>query len=72
MKHTSRPTAAEKRKYVLRTAEDREILAKCKALEALRLSRSDKLTVKLIKSQLIREWRNPLIKKLNQIARKYK
>jgi len=51
---------------------DFEILAKCKQLEKLNLSKEDKFLVKLIKSQLEYDWREPLIRTLNKLLRKYK
>ena len=65
-------TASEKKNYVLSTNEDFEILAKCKKLEGLKLTKEDKFLVKLIKTQLEYEWRKTLLKPLNQLLKKYK
>ena len=65
-------TKAERKKYVLTTEQDYEILEKCKTLKKQKLSKADKETVKLIETQLKREWRKALIKKLNQILKKHK
>ena len=55
-------TKAERRKYVLKTAQDARILEKIKALEKLRLSKRKKLLLKFCKSQLLDDWRTPLEK----------
>jgi len=64
-------TTSEKKKYVLSTDVDFEILAKCKQLEKLKLTKEDRVLVKLIKTQLERDWRNSLLKTLNKLLRKY-
>jgi len=61
----------EKKKYVLSTDADFEILAKCKQLEKKRLSREDRFFVKTIKTQLELNWRKPLLKTLNRLLKKY-
>lgn len=60
-------TLIEKKKYLLLTDADFEILGKCKQLEKLNLVSKDKLLVKLIKSQLKADWRRPLLKSLNNL-----
>lgn len=65
-------TQSEKKKYVLSTDTDFEILEKCKQLEKLNLSKEDKFLVKLIKSQLEDDWRKSLIQTLNKLLKKYK
>ncbi|MBC8501133.1 MAG: hypothetical protein ISS25_03995 [Nanoarchaeota archaeon] len=65
-------TKKEKKKYVLSTDEDFEILAKCKQLEKLKLTKDDKSLVEFLKTQLEDDWRKPLLKKLNNLLRKYK
>ena len=42
-------TQAEKKKYVLSTNTDFEILAKCKKLEKLKLTKEDRFLIKTIK-----------------------
>jgi len=64
-------TQTEKRKYVLSTNNDFEILAKCKQLEKLKLSKEDRLLVKVIKTQLEDDWRKSLERLLNQLLKKY-
>ena len=65
-------TKTEKQKYVLSTDKDYEILDKVKRLEKLNLSKEKKLLIKLIKSQLEKNWRKGLIKELNRLLRKYR
>lgn len=62
----------DKKKYVLKTDCDVWILKKCKELEKGGLTRQDQCVVRLIKSQLIYDWRRPLEQKLKKILRKYK
>ena len=62
---------SEQRKYVLSTNVDFKILAKCKQLEKLKLTKEDKFLVKLIKTQLESDWRKPLLWVLNQLLKKY-
>ncbi len=62
---------ADKKKYVLATDADFEILNKCRRLEVLKLSDNDKLLTELIKTQLETEWRPPLIEALNKLLKKY-
>ena len=64
-------TSSEKKKYVLSKKADLEILAKCKQLEQLKLLEKDKFLVKLIKTQLERDWRKPLKKVLYSLLKKY-
>lgn len=63
---------SEKKKYVLSSDSDFEILEKCKQLEKLRLNKSDKSLIKLIKTQLEENWRTPLINYLDKLLIKYK
>ena len=64
-------TAEEKIRYVLSTDADFEILARCKHLEKMRLSRQDKELIKLIKTQLRENWRMPLLQQLEKLLREY-
>lgn len=64
-------TKTEQRKYVMLKGEDYEILKRVKQLEKLKLTKEDKKVVGLIKTQLKSEWRKPLIRKLNQLFKKY-
>lgn len=65
-------TNKEKKIYVLSTDKDYGILAKCKELEKLKISKEDRLLIKIIKSQLEDDWRGHLLKKLNKLLQKYK
>ncbi|MDD5032315.1 MAG: hypothetical protein PHR36_04740 [Patescibacteria group bacterium] len=62
---------ADKKKYVLATDADFEIVDKCRRLEILKPADDDRLLINLIKSQLEVEWRPPLIEALNKLLRKY-
>lgn len=64
-------TAQEKKKYVLSTDADFEILAKCKILEKQKLAPEDKQFVKFLKTQLEADWRKPLLKTLDKLLEKY-
>lgn len=65
-------TSDERRKYVLSTDEDYEILNKIHQLERKELSAEDKRIVKFIRTQLQQDWRSPVIKLLDKISKKYK
>lgn len=47
------------------------ILNICEGLETLKLSSEDKKLILLIKSQLEKDWRKPLVFLLKQLCRKY-
>ena len=64
-------TKHDKKKYVLKTERDIRILKKCKELEKKRLNKQDLYLVRLIKSQLIDDWRKPLEQELKKLLRKY-
>ncbi|OGD87537.1 hypothetical protein A3D81_01525 [Candidatus Curtissbacteria bacterium RIFCSPHIGHO2_02_FULL_40_17] len=64
-------TEKEEKEYLLPNEEDYQILAMIKDLERKDLKVYDKELVELIKSQLLREWREPLLKKLREIGEKY-
>jgi len=68
----TKATFLEKKKYVLSTDTDFEILSKCKQLQKYKLMTTDKALVELIKSQLEDDWRKPLIQALNRLQRKYR
>ncbi len=57
--------------YKLPEKKDHEILAKCEKLESLNLKNEDKILVGFIKTQLEDDWRTPLLKRLDQMLRKY-
>src|SRR3989338_3369945 len=64
-------TQSEKKKYVLPTDIDYQILEKIKLLEKKNLKKEDAVFVKFIRSQLEREWRKPLLKMLDRLLSKY-
>ena len=65
-------TPYEKRNYVLKEKEDFIILEKVKLLEKKKLWPLDKEIVNLIKTQLKKNWRKPLIKHLDKLIKKSK
>ena len=65
-------TESDKKKYLLPKEEDLEILDKSKRLEKLSLTDEDKYLVKLIKTQLLENWRKPLFRELNLLLQKYR
>jgi hypothetical protein len=60
-----------KGQYILKEKKDFIILNKIKELNSLSISRKDKEVVKLIKNQLKKDWRKPLIIYLNKLIKKY-
>ncbi|MBS3086113.1 hypothetical protein J4422_00225 [Candidatus Pacearchaeota archaeon] len=65
-------TDYEKKNYILKDKSDLVILSKVKKLENHKLNKKDKEIVKLIKTQLKKNWRLPLIKYLNRLIIQYK
>ncbi|MBI2622306.1 hypothetical protein HYW66_01570 [Candidatus Microgenomates bacterium] len=61
----------EEKEYLLPNEEDYEILSLVKLLENKNLSNIDSQTVKLIKAQLLDDWRGSLLEKLKQLLQKY-
>ncbi len=70
-KSIERRNARLQRKYVLSTWEDLDILTKVTALEKKQLSKSDAEIIALIKTQLKRNWRKHLLKKLDKLLKEY-
>lgn len=64
-------TEAEERDYILPNEEDYQILSRVKSLDNKKLSKEDRETVEIIKSQLKDDWRAPLISKLQHLLEKY-
>lgn len=64
-------TSLERKKYPLSEEGDIEILFKIKKLERRRLLPEDRRLVKLIRTQLEKDWRKPLIKELDKISGRY-
>lgn len=65
-------TLFEKKNYVMADKEDFMILSKIKKLEKKGLAKQDKETIKIIRTQLKKNWRLPLIKYLDRLLKKYK
>lgn len=65
-------TKEEETKYYLPKQEDYEILAKVKELQDINLNEHDRELVGVVKAQLLAEWRQPLLEKLNRLLEKYK
>ena len=65
-------TSYEKRNYVMPDKNDFVILKKIKLLERNKLDVKDKEVVNLIRTQLKRNWRLPLIRYLDKISLKYR
>lgn len=58
------------KKYLLPTDADVKILNKCNELEKLPLSKNDRELVEFIKTQLEKDWRTPLLNKLDFLLEK--
>lgn len=61
----------DKKRYVMSTDQDYEILGKIYELERKKLFDKDKALVKLVRTQLEHHWRTPIIKFLNRMLKKY-
>ncbi len=61
----------DRKRYVLSTDQDYEILEKIYKLERKKLSDKDKALVKLMRTQLEHHWRVPIIKFLNGLLKKH-
>ncbi|MBI2096566.1 MAG: hypothetical protein HYT40_00165 [Candidatus Sungbacteria bacterium] len=64
-------TSEDKKKYILKERRDYQILEMIYLLEKRKLSLEDKKIVNLIRTQLEDDWRKPLLKFLNKLAKKY-
>jgi hypothetical protein len=62
----------ERKRYVMSTDLDFEILSKCKKLEKKNLTGEDRRLMKIIKAQLEDDWRKSLLGTLNRLLKKYK
>jgi len=60
-------TALDRKKYLLLEKRDSIILKKIKLLEQKKLGKRDREVLKLIKTQLEKDWRKPLINYLNKL-----
>lgn len=61
----------EQSKYVMADSRDYQILASIKQLEQKPLSKEDQILVALIRTQLEKDWRKPLMKMLEKMKQKY-
>jgi len=64
-------TEEEKKRYVLAEERDLLILEQCNKLESLEISEHDREQVAFIKTQLEKDWRQPLLDELEKMLRKY-
>ncbi|MBI3335805.1 MAG: Type 1 glutamine amidotransferase-like domain-containing protein [Candidatus Portnoybacteria bacterium] len=64
-------TTKDKKRYVLSTDEDWEILGKIYQLEKKKLSTEDKKFVTFIRTQLERDWRTPILQALENLLSRY-
>jgi len=62
----------DKKRYVLAEERDYIILGKIYQLEKCKLSLAEKKIINLVRTQLERDWRKPLIEFLDGMAKKYK
>lgn len=58
--------------YVLNDKEDLIILSKIKKVEKMKVNKQDSEVIKLIRTQLEKNWRTPLIRYLDKLLIKYK
>ena len=61
----------DRKRYILSTDQDYEILGRIYQLEKIKLSEKDKSLVKLVRTQLEHHWRAPILKFLNELLKKY-
>lgn len=64
-------TDFDKKNYLISTKEDCQILYKIKELKGKNLLKEDEKILELVESQLKADWRNPLIKFLDNLLEKY-
>jgi len=64
-------TKKDKKRYVLKEKRDYLILEKIYQIEKYKLSPADKKLIRFLKTQLEDDWRQPLIKFLNGLIKKY-
>jgi len=63
--------ASDRKKYIMSTDHDYEILGKIYKLEDKKLSKHDRELVKLIRTQLEHHWRSPINTFLDNLLNKY-
>ena len=64
-----RLTGYEKRNYVMKDKNDFVILSKIRKLEKRKLGRKEREMIKLVRTQLKRTWRAPLIRHLDKMLK---
>ncbi len=64
--------AKDKKRYALVEKRDYQILEKIYQLEKCKLTASDKKLLRFLRTQLLDDWRKPLLKFLDGLAKKYK
>ena len=62
---------SDRKKYILSSDQDYEILGRIYELEKKKLSAKDKALINLVRTQLEHHWRTPIIKFLNRLLKKY-
>jgi len=72
LKKKFRVKSRDRKRYILSTDQDYEILGKIYELESKKLSNNDEALVKLVRTQLEHHWRTPILKFLNRMLRKYR
>ena len=63
--------SGDSKKYILSTDQDYIILGKIYELEGRKLSKNDKILIKLIRTQLEHHWRTPILRFLDRLLKKY-
>ena len=63
--------AKDRKRYILSTDQDYQILGRIYELERKKLSDKDEALVKLVRTQLEHHWRTPILRFLNQLLKKY-
>jgi hypothetical protein len=72
MRKTLHITDYERKNCVLNNTKDLMILSNIKEIERSNLNKNDRNVIKLITTQLKKDWRMPLILYLNILKRRYK
>ena len=63
--------AKDRKRYILSTDQDYQILGRIYELERKKLTDKDEALVKLVRTQLEHHWRTPILRFLNQLLKKY-
>lgn len=65
-------TNYERKNYILTDKKSQIILLKIKELKKKKLNKKDKEIIRLLRTQLKKDWQSPLIIYLNKLLKKYK